>query len=146
MVSFLLRPPGRPLIPVDLEDIEYLRGLRLPWVKIAQYLGISRSTLYRRLEEEGLSQDAKYTDIADSDLDRVMSAIKQNYRNDGERLVTGHLAAQRIIITRAKLRASIHRVDPANTALRRSVAVRRRVYNVQGPNALWHIDGNHKLI
>ena len=84
MVSFLLRSPGRPLIPVDLEDIEYLCGLRLPWVKIAQYLGISRSTLYKRLEEEGLSEDAKYTDIADSDLDRVMSAIKQNYPNDGE--------------------------------------------------------------
>ena len=48
-------------------------------MKIAQYLGISRSTLYRRLEEEGLSQDAKYTYINDSDLDRVMSAIKQNY-------------------------------------------------------------------
>ena len=60
------------------------------------------------MEEEGQSQDAKYTDINDSDLDRVMSAIKQNYPNDGERLVTGHLAAQGIIIPRAKLRASIH--------------------------------------
>ena len=53
---------------------------------------------------------------------------------------------QGIIIPRAKLRASIHRVNPVNTALRRSVTMRRRVYNVQGPNALWHIDGNHKLI
>ena len=51
----------------------------------------------------------------------ALSAIKQNYPNDGERLVTGHLAAQGIIITRAKLRASIHRVDPINTALKRSV-------------------------
>ena len=23
---------------------------------------------------------------------------------------------------------------------------RRRVYSVEGPNSLWHIDGNHKLI
>lgn len=25
-------------------------------------------------------------------------------------------------------------------------AVQRRKYNVPGPNALWHIDGNHSLI
>lgn len=142
----VIRLPGRPLIPVDLEDIQFLRGLRLPWVKIAQYLGISRSTLYRRMEEEGISQDSKYSDINDADLDRMVTEIKQNYPNDGERLLTGHLAARGIIIPRAKLRASIHRVDPINTALRRSVTVRRRVYNVKGPNVLWHIDGNHKLI
>ena len=44
------------------------------------------------------------------------------------------------------MRASIHRVDPENTAIRRSVTIRRRVYHVDGPNSLWHVDGNHKLI
>lgn len=102
--------------------------------------------MYRRLEEEGLSQYTKYTDISDTDLDSIMTAIKQNHRNDGECLVTGHLAGKGIIIPRAKLRASIHRVDPVNTALRRSLVVRRRVYSVPGPNAVWHIDGHHKLI
>ena len=58
----------------------------------------------------------------------------------------GHLARRGITVPRAKLRASIHRVDPVNTAMRRSVAVRRRVYVASGPNAVWHIDGNHKLI
>ena len=38
------------------------------------------------------------------------------------------------------------RFDPVNTAIRRSVTVRRRVYSVADPNALWHIDGHHKLI
>ena len=32
------------------------------------------------------------------------------------------------------------------TAVRRSVAVRRRIYHAEGPNYVWHIDGNHKLI
>ena len=32
-----------------------------------------------------------------------------------------------------------------NTAIR-SVTIRRRVYCVDGPNSLWHIDGHHKLI
>lgn len=26
------------------------------------------------------------------------------------------------------------------------MTVRRHVYHVQGPNCVWHIDGNHKLI
>ena len=29
---------------------------------------------------------------------------------------------------------------------RKKVSLHRRVYNVQGPNHLWHIDTNHKLI
>ena len=48
-------------------------------------------------------------------------------------------------VPRHRVRASIHRVDPINTAIRRSVTVQRRVYHVEGPNSLWHIDGHHKL-
>ena len=58
----------------------------------------------------------------------------------------GHLAHRGVIVSRARLRASIHRVDPDNTALRRSIVVRRRVYHASGPNAVWNIDGNHKLM
>ena len=61
--------------------------------------------------------------------------------------MNGHLSALGVHVPRAKLRTSIHRVhDPINTALRKSIVVRRRVYHVSGPNAVWHIDGNHKLI
>lgn len=44
------------------------------------------------------------------------------------------------------LRASIHRVDPINTAERTRRAVVRRVYSVGEPNEVWYFDGNHKLI
>ena len=119
--SFDCRSPGRPAIPVDIEDIEFLRGLRFAWTKIAEVLGISRSTLYRRLEQEGLSRDLTYTDISDADIDQMIVLIKQSHSNDGERLITGHLVTRGIVIPRARIRASIHRVDPINTALRRSV-------------------------
>ena len=62
-------------------------------------------------------------------------------------MITGHLLRRLgILLPRAKIRASIHRVDPINTAIRRSITIRRRVYCVDGPNSLWHIDGHHKLI
>lgn len=87
-----------------------------------------------------------YSDISDAALDRLIEQIKQQHPNDGERLMIGHLSSCGVSIPRVRLRASIHRVDPVNTALRRSITVRRRVYYAEGPNSVWHIDGHHKLI
>ena len=101
---------GWPRIEVDLWDIEFLRRLRFPFCQIAAILGISRSTLYRWLKEEGLSRDFIYTDLSDSELDRELAAIKSDHPNDGERLLTGHLARQGILVPRAQLRASIYRL------------------------------------
>lgn len=128
---------------VSIEEIEYLRQIRFSWTKIAEILQISRSTLYRRLEEENLSQSLSFTNISDVELDRLISSVKACHPNDGERLMTGHLARHNVFVPRARVRGSIHRVDPVNTALR---TIRRRVYRSEGPNAVWHVDGNHKLI
>lgn len=140
------RSSGRPELEVSVEEIEYFRALRFSWTKIAELMGISRSTLYRRLQDEGIDRACTYSSISDSDLDRAVTSIKQSHPNDGERLMIGHLHRIGIIVQRWRVRASIHRVDPVSTALRRSRTIRRRVYSVEGPNSLWHIDGNHKLI
>ena len=79
------------------------------------------------------------------DLDRVVDEIKRDHPNDGERLMIGHLRQRGIFLPRARIRASIHRVDPINTQLRRRVTVRRTYYS-EGPNTVWHVDGHHKLI
>ena len=55
----------------------------------------------------------------------------------------GHLSLFGMIVPQARLRAFIHRVDPVNTT---SITIRRRVYRSEGPNAVWHINSNHKLI
>ena len=129
-----------------MDEVEFLRTLRFTWTKIAQILGVSRATLYRRLEEEDVSPELWYSDISDHDLDTLIAAIKHEHPNDGERLMAGHLCSRGVFVPRARLRGSIHRVDPINTALRRSVTVRRRRYHAEGPNYIWHIDGHHKLI
>ena len=141
-----IRSTGRPKIFIDIEEVELLRRLRFRWTKIAELLGVSHATLYRRLEEEGISPYLSYTNISDRDLDTTVERIKENHPNDGEVFMAGHLTSHGIFVPRARLRASIHRVDPVNTAARRSVTIRRRVYYADGPNAMWHIDGNHKLI
>uniref|UniRef100_A0A1X7VRJ2 Integrase core domain-containing protein n=1 Tax=Amphimedon queenslandica TaxID=400682 RepID=A0A1X7VRJ2_AMPQE len=47
---------------------------------------------------------------------------------------------------RERVRRAIHHVDRLNTALQWNFHILRRTYSVPGPNSLWHIDGNHKLI
>ena len=49
-------------------------------------------------------------------------------------------------VTRMRLRDSLHRVDQEGLKRRRKRRLSRRVYNVKGPNQLWHIDTNHKLL
>ena len=137
---------GRPKVEIDMDEVEYYRSLKFSWTKIARLLEVSRSTLYRRLDDEGVSRDTTFSDISDADLDDRIISIKQLYPNHGERMIIGHLLNTGIIVQRARIRASIHRVDPVNTALRRSVTVRKCIYHVNGPNCVWHVDTNHKLI
>ena len=47
---------------------------------------------------------------------------------------------------RWRVAESLIRVDEAAVAMRWAHVIRRRTYQVAGPNTLWHIDGNHKLI
>ena len=107
---------GRPPIDINVEEVEFFRSLNLQWNRIAQILGISRHTLYHRLKNEGILQDLQFTDISDSDLDDILRQIKAEHPNDGEVLVMGHLIAKSLRVPRSRLRASIHRVDPVNTA------------------------------
>ena len=88
----------------------------------------------------------KYSEISDRDLDDAIRRIKYDHPNDGEVLMQALLLRVGIHVQRQRLRLSIQRVDPVNTALRRAKTVKRRVYRVEGPNSVWHLDGDHKLI
>ena len=137
---------GRPTVEVNVEEVEYLRSLRFSWTKIAAILGISRRTLYRRLQEWNLPLDINYSVISDTDLDRLVTEVKRDNPTCGEVLTMSNLHIRGIRIQRSRLRASLHRMDPQAICLRQRETVRRRTYSVEAPNSLWHIDGNHKLI
>ena len=113
-------------------------------VKIAEKLNISRQTLYRHLE--GKSTLFGYTHISDQDLDSIISAYVATHPNDGERMLTGHLRSLNVFVQRSRIRESIHRVDPVGVADRRRTTIKRRVYHVDHPNEVWHMDSNHKII
>ena len=45
-----------------------------------------------------------------------------------------------------KCEGSQRRVDPGGCVMRQLSTINHRIYRVNGPLALWHIDGNYKLI
>ena len=121
---------------IDMEYVALLCRFHFPWCHIQEMLNVSRSTLYRRIQEEGFSLNLVYSNITDIELDQHIKIIKIQHPNDGERLIIGHLRAQGVYVPRSRIRASIHRVDPVNTAVRRQVTIRRRVYFAEGPNSI----------
>lgn len=113
--------------------------------EIASLLSVSESTVYRRMGRHGLSQ-LQFTEITDDDLDKVVEELTREYPSCGEGLLKELLVDRGVKVQRMRLRDSIHRVDHEGVENRKRGRLRRRTYNVQGPNALWHIDTNHKLV
>lgn len=61
-------------------------------------------------------------------------------------MVDGILRANGCTLQRRRIRDSLRRVNPNGSERRLRRALHRRVYNVSSPNALWHMDSNHKLV
>lgn len=113
---------------------------------MSQLLGVSQRTVKYRLQEFGISLSAKYSGIPDEELDVQVESIIQHLPKAGMKTVQGYLRSRGICVQRYRLRSSLQRCDPNRQELRRMTCIRRRRYSVPSPLALWHIDGNHKLI
>lgn len=137
---------GRPRLDVRKDQLEYLLEVGFSTPQIATTIGVSLSTVRRRMTEYGLSIGALYSDISDFELDSIVSRIKVLFPNCGYRLMGGHLLSQGYRISQVRIKDSLNRVDPEGIAIRWSAAIERRRYRVQSPLSLWHLDGNHKLV
>ena len=126
-------------------QVELLRGMRYTWQQVADVLMISRTTLWRRLNELGIPLSS-YSDINDSELDGVMEIIIKDFPRNGIVMMWGQLRSMNIVVTRQKVHDSLIRVSPSFIQQRRSNTISRRVYSVPSSNYLWHIDGLHCLI
>ena len=66
---------GRPRFDVKQEQLEYLLDLGFNCPKVAEVLGVSLSTIRRRMSEFGLSVTALYSSVTDQELDVLVSQI-----------------------------------------------------------------------
>ena len=119
---------------------------RISKVLLAKKIGIHRNTLRAKLKENSIN--SSFTEMSDEGLDQFVKGYLNSHPNSGIRYLTGRLRTQGLRIQRWHLEQSVKRVDRLGQALRHRTTAKkpRRQYHVSRPNALWHIDGHHKLI
>ena len=134
---------GRPRYAIPNNIISGLHRIHRSWQHVSNDIGVSYRTLLRRRHENGMDVNStrgprrSYSNINNDQLCQQVSHILQILPNAGETFVLGALRQRGIHVQRYRVREAIRLVDPLSRAMRRSVAVLRRVYNVPCPNALW---------
>ena len=140
--------PGRPRKTVNLDLLQNAMDpqRRIPKTVLSNTLGIHRHTLRTRLQENNI--ESGYTNISDAELDEIVAKIRAEKPGTGRAYLDGYLRTKGLCIQRQRLEASVRRVDTVGNALRRRgrAKAKRKEYVVSRPNALWHLDGHHKLI
>jgi hypothetical protein len=134
--------PGWPKYDITKNQLEFLQSKHFSWV--TKLLHVSTRTLRRRKNELGI--DDNFSVISEEELTRIMEEIIKVTPNIGQSRMVGALRARGLNIQRHRVRECLRTIDPIGTTLRWNPRIYRRKYHVPHPNALWHIDGNHKLI
>lgn len=139
---------GRPRYSILRDQLEFLVDRRFSVIDIATLLGVSVRTIERCLFEFGLSVRSTYSCIDNGELDQMIHNILTEFPNTRYRRMTGFLMSRGLRIQQCRIREAMRRVNPAGVILRALElwTIHRSRYQVYGPLALWHIDGNHELI
>lgn len=148
VVQFEQGPAGRQRMVISPEYLSKLLELNLSVPCIAKLLGMSRRTVYRRIAESDLSVKALYSTMTDEELDQCVREIKSRQPHSGYRMIKALLQARGLRVQYNRVRASMQHVDTTGVITRmvHVGCIARRTYSVPGPQALMHIDTNHKLI
>ena len=132
--------PGRPRIVINMEMVELLRSTNFTWDEIAKLVGVSRSTLWRRLSEHD-GTPHYFSDISDDILDSIISQYQNRNPHTGQTILKGYLESIGIRVQRQRIRESVWRTDPLRRLVRWREPLSRRTYKLPGSNSLWHVDG-----
>lgn len=137
---------GRPrkIIALDFLQEAMLSKHHLSLTRVAQMLGIHHRTLTRHLVANDIFY--KFTALSDADLDLLVKTYRMTKPESGIHYLIGFLRHHGLRVQKRRVTASIHRVDGLGHALHQRKTIQRRKYTVSCPNALWHVDGHHKLI
>lgn len=135
--------------PRKVPDRNYLRqalapGSHIKVTDLADSLGMHRNTLSSYLNENNISHG--YSTISNNVLDDIVREYRRANPHAGLRYLSGHLRTLGHKVQQRRVQESVKRVDPLGQILRERNPIRRGKYKVSRPNALWHLDGHHKLI
>lgn len=135
---------GAPVFQIPRDLLENLLEEDFTIKEISLLLSVSQRTIYRRMEKYGLKK-CSFSGLSDNELDQRVKEFTQQFPSCGENMLRHLLSQSNIFVQRMRLRDSIHRVDQDGVNQRKKNFIAEN-YNVAGPNQLWHVDTNHKLI
>lgn len=136
---------GRPEVSIDEDQLRFLIEQGFKVIDISRMFKCSRRTIERRMADFGIVY-SRFANITDLELDTYTREINSLFPRCGVNLMLGRLRSSGIIVQRERVRESLRRIDPTGVVARCRRSLHRRVYSVPSANALWHIDGYHKLI
>ena len=90
--------------------MEFLREVPFTWDEIADVLMISRTTLWRRMKELGITT-GQYSDVSDAELDSIITTLVKNFPNSGITMMWGHIRSTSVHVPRSRVSESLHRVN-----------------------------------
>ena len=131
---------GRPRKVISREDMEREFEVFQNWKIVARQLGVSSKTLRRRRLEFGMNISETsgprltYTNISNEDLCSEVRNILFILPEAVEAIIIRALRSTLIHVLQRRVREAINAVDPVSRALRRTVTVIRRKYNVASPD------------
>ena len=112
--------------------------------KIAEAIGINRKTLRKQMKIQGIAR-IPFSTISDEDLDSLVKEHKIKRPNAGIRYIRGSLRTSNLRVQRHRIVSSLGRVDMVTKVVHCNNRIKRRDYYSPRPNAMWHLDGHHKL-
>ncbi|XP_022294438.2 uncharacterized protein LOC111104661 isoform X2 [Crassostrea virginica] len=141
---------GRPSFEISEEILEFFLDNSFKISEMADMLCVSPSTVKRRLKEFNLNVHDTYSTISEPDLHKLVDSVVKEFPEAGTKSIHSILVTKGHRLQRQRVRDAVRKVDPEGILFRRLFLsvhrIQRRTYNVRAPRALWHIDGNHKLI
>ena len=136
---------GRPPFTPDRQTVEYLLNCGLTYKDIAPLYDVCSKTVQHYCANNGLGK-RKREQTTDEELQAAVAELTAGIGASwGLRMALGYLRGSGLVVARERVRDALKEANPDGLQMRRRQAVQRRVYRVAGPNALWHVDGHHKL-
>lgn len=137
---------GRPqkiISETFLQEV-FRAGRNISIRTLATSLNIHRNTIAKSMKLYGITRP-QFSNISNESLDAMIKGYKQRHPNTGIRYIRGHLTHHGIRVQRKRIIESLGRVDSVARVILNNKTIQRQEYISSRPNALWHVDGHHKL-
>ena len=119
-------------------------GQNISIQKVAYSLGVHQNTVkgYMRKYE---TERQPFSTILNLSLNELFGDYKEAHPNAGIHYIRGYLTQQGMRIQREQIVNSFSRVNSVAKVILQRKTIERHEYKSSRPNALWHVDGHHKL-